>query len=114
MFSRQAIRNRCLLRRIVTITFAFALFCTGLCVLPGYASGRDFPLADFNASYRITESLQGADLELRLVRSENGHVMTRKLAPSGLFSLFLPEVRIEPLNYVARSGRISGWRLFFD
>ena len=89
MLSRQAIRNRCLLRRIVTTTFAFALLCTGLCVLPGYAAGRNFHLADFKTSCRVTESLQGADLELSLVRSDNGHVMTRKLVPSGFFSLFL-------------------------
>ena len=55
MLSRQAMRNRCLSQRIVTNTFA--LLCTGLCVLPGYAGGRDFPLADFKASYRITEAL---------------------------------------------------------
>ena len=89
MLSRQAMKNRCLPQHIVTITFAFALLCTGLCVLPGYAGRRDFPLADFKASYRITEALQGADLELSHVRSENGHVMMRKLSPSGLFSLFL-------------------------
>ena len=81
--------NQGLPQRIVTTTFALALLCAGLCVLPGYAGSRDFPLADFNASYRIIESLQGVDLELSLVRSENGHVMMRKLAHSGLFSLFL-------------------------
>ena len=105
MFSRQAMKNRRLPQHIVTITFAFALLCTGLCVLPGYAGSRDFPLAYFKASCRVTEALQGADLELGLVRSENGHVMTRKLAPSGLFSLTLPEVRIVPLNYVAKAGK---------
>ena len=89
MFSRQTMRIRCLPQRIVTTTFALVLLCARLCVLPGYASSRDFHLADFKASCRVTESLQGADLELSLVRSENGHVMTRKLAPSGLFSLFL-------------------------
>ena len=89
MFSRQTMRIRRLPQRIVTITFALTLLCAGLCVLPGYASSRDFPLADFMASYRVTESHQGADLDLSLVRSENGHVMTRKLAPPGLFSLFL-------------------------
>ena len=50
---------------------------------------RDFPLADFVASCRVTEALQGAVLELSLVRSENVHVMMRKLPPSGLFFLFL-------------------------
>ncbi len=89
MLSRQVMRNRCLPQRIVTITFALALLCAGLCVLPGYAGSRDFFLADFKASYRVTEALQGADLELSLVRSENGYVMMRKLSPSGLFSLFL-------------------------
>ena len=64
-----------------------------------------FPLVDFMASYRVTKAFYGADLELSLVRSENGHVMTRKLSPSGLFSLTLPEVRIVPLNYLAKVGR---------
>ena len=50
---------------------------------------RDFPLADFVASCRVTEALQGADLELSLVRSKNGHVTTRKQPYSGLFPLFL-------------------------
>ena len=89
MFSRQTMRIRCLPQRIVTTTFALALLCAGLCALPGYASSRDFHLADFMASYRVTESLQGADLELSLVRSENGHVMMWKLALSGLYPLFL-------------------------
>ena len=89
MFSRQTMRIRHLPQRIVTTTFALVLLCAGLCVLPGYASSRDFHLADFKTSCRVTGSLQGADLELSLVRSENGHVMTRKLVPSGLFSLFL-------------------------
>ncbi len=55
MLSRQAMRNRRLPQRIVTNTFA--LLCTGHCVLPGYAGSRDFPLAVFVASYRITEAL---------------------------------------------------------
>ena len=105
MFSRQAMRNRRLPQRIVTTTFALALLCTGLCVLPGYAAGRNFHLADFKTSCRVTKAFYGADLELSLVRSENGHVMTRKLSPSGLFSLTLPEVRIVPLNYLAKVGR---------
>ena len=125
MLSRQAMINRRLPQRMVAITFALALLCAGLCVLPGYAGNRDFPLADFAASYRITEALYGADLELSLVRSENGHVMTRKLAPSGLFSLVLPsemkvgsmqwlDARIVPLNYVAKVGKDIREELFFD
>ena len=55
MLPRQVMRNGCLPQRIVTNTFA--LLCTGHCVLPGYAGSRDFPLADFVASYRITEAL---------------------------------------------------------
>ena len=47
----------------------------------------DFPMADFKASYRVTKAFYGADLELSLVRSDYAHVMTRKLSPSGLFSL---------------------------
>ena len=73
--------------RMSSITFAFALLYAGLCVLPGYAGSRGFPLVGFMASCRVTESLQGADLELSLVRSGNGNVMMRKLAHSGLFSL---------------------------
>ena len=74
----------------------------------------DFPMADFKASYRVTKAFYGADLDLNLVRSDNAHVMTRKLSPSGLFSLTLPEVRIVPLNYVAKVGRDIREELSFD
>ncbi len=125
MFSRQVMRNRRLPRSIRSIAFALALLWAGLCTLPGYAGSRDFPLADFMASYRVTAALYGADLELSLVRSENGHVMTRKLVPSGLFSLFVPsemkvgnmrwlDARIVPLNYVAKIGKDIREELFFD
>ncbi len=118
-----AMKKKCPVRRY--IAFTAVVLWVNLCSLSCLAAGSYFPIADFMVTYRVTEALFAADLELSLVSSESGQVMTRRLVPAGLFSLFLPaetkagsmrwlDDRVVPLNYWVKVGKDIREELHFD